>query len=219
MIAIRTFMQNTLVGIGLLFILGCQSQPTSSFEVPTFTKPSENPIIRADSTLTFLCPVQNKLVKWQKADVFNPAAIAKDDKIYLLYRAEDNPAASIGGRTSRIGLAYSEDGIHFIKRPTPILFPDTTEFMQYDYPGGCEDPRIVETKDGMYVLTYTSWNRKTARLTIAFSKDLIYWEKKGLAFQKAYDGKFFYQWSKSGAIVTEMYNGKPIAAKIDGKYR
>ncbi len=203
---------------GLLMILGCNSQTTLPLDFTSFIKPKENPIIKPDSTLTFLCPVENKLVKWQKADVFNPAAIVKEDKVYLLYRCEDNPAASIGGRTSRIGLAYSADGIHFTKFPTPVLFPDSSEFMAYDYPGGCEDPRIVETQDGLYVLTYTSWNTKTARLTIAFSKDLVHWEKKGFAFKKTHNGKFFDHWSKSGSIVTKTIKGKPVAAKMNGKY-
>lgn len=49
-------------------------------------------------------------------------------------------------------------------------------------------------------------------------KDLINWEKKGLAFAKAYDGKFIDQWSKSGSIVTKMEGNKQIAAKLNGKY-
>jgi len=158
------------------------------------------------------------MVQWQKADVFNPAAIVKDDRVYLLYRSEDNPEAMLGGRTSRIGLAYSEDGIHFTKFPEPVLYPDSCDFIQYDYPGGCEDPRIVETEDGLYVLTYTSWNQKTARLSIAFSKDLMHWEKQGPAFASAYDGRFLDYWSKSGSIVTRMDGERPVAAKIDEKY-
>lgn len=195
---------------------GAQSQQNYNFQ--SITKPKENPIISADSSFTFVCPISNKVIKWQKADVFNPAAIVKDNKIYLMVRCEDNSAASLGGRTSRIGLAYSEDGIHFTKYPNPVLYPDSSEMLQYDYPGGCEDPRIVETEDNIYVLTYTSWNQKIARLSIAFSTDLNNWEKKGLAFKKAYNGKFYNAWSKSGSIVTQFVNNKQVVAKIKGKY-
>ena len=208
----------TLISILLLFILSCTNHERSSWESGRFTKPAENPILKADSTFIFNCPVQKKLVQWQKADVFNPAAIVKDGKVYLLFRAEDNKAAAYANRTSRIGLAVSDDGIDFTKMPEPVLFPDTSAFSQYDYPGGCEDPRVVETEDGLYVLAYTSWNNKVARLTIAFSRDLLHWEKKGLAFAKAYNGKYFNSWSKSGSIVTKMVNDKPMAAKIKGKY-
>jgi predicted GH43/DUF377 family glycosyl hydrolase len=115
----------------------------------SFHKPAENPILKADSTLSFIDPIKKALVKWQRADVFNPGAIVKDNKIFLLYRCEDNPAAAIGGRTSRLGLAVSEDGLHFSKFPNPVLFPDNDAFIEYDYPGGCEDPRLVEMDSGL----------------------------------------------------------------------
>lgn len=191
---------------------------TQSWVIAPFVKTQENPIVRADSTLTFFCPVKKKVVKWQRADVFNPAAVVKDNKVYLLTRCEDNPKAGIGGRTSRIGLAVSDDGIHFKNFNKPVLYPDTGEFYKYDYPGGCEDPRIVETEDGRYVLAYTSWNGKVARLSIAFSNDLFHWQKKGPAFAIAYDGKFLNTWSKSGSMVTKMVNNRPVLAKIKGKY-
>jgi predicted GH43/DUF377 family glycosyl hydrolase len=202
----------------LAALCGSSQQQKIDVDISSFYKPAENPIIRADSSYTFTDPVKNQTVRWQRADVFNPAAIVKDNKVYLLIRCEDNPAASLGGRTSRIGLAESEDGIHFKKFPTPVLYPDKDAYKEYDHPGGCEDPRVVETEDGTYVLTYTSWNNKIARLSVAFSKDLFHWEKKGPAFAKAYDGKFLNVWSKSGSIVTKMVNNKPVAAKINGKY-
>ena len=185
----------------LLFLLlaaGCSNHKSGTQDFLSFYKPAENPILKGDSTFTFIDPVKKDTVRWQRADVFNPAAIVRDNKVYLLYRSEDNPAAILGGRTSRIGLASSDDGIHFTKYPTPVLYPDSSEFMQYDYPGGCEDPRIVQTEDSLYVMAYTSWNYKVARLSIAVSKDLIHWEKKGPAFVKANGGKFLDIWSKSG---------------------
>lgn len=202
----------------LMLTASCSTLVSESWQLGEFEKPVENPILIADSTYTFLCPVKKTLVQWQKADVFNPAAIVKDGKVYVLFRAEDNPAAGIGGRTSRIGLAVSEDGIHFEKMKEPVLYPDSSEFMQYDFPGGCEDPRIVETDNGLYILAYTSWNTKLARLSIATSRDLVHWEKKGPAFAKAYNGKFLHIWSKSGSMVTELKDGKLLAAKINGKY-
>ena len=186
--------------------------------INSFTKPNENPVLKADSTYSFTDPITKKSVKWQKADVFNPAAIVRNSKIYLLYRCEDNPAAAIGGRTSRLGLAESEDGLHFKKFPKPVLFPDNSKFSKYDYPGGCEDPRLVQTENGLYVVAYTSWNNKIARLSIAFSHDLFRWEKKGPAFNKNYEEKFLDGWSKSGSILTRVKDGKQVAAKIDGKY-
>lgn len=211
-------MQKPVMYFLFLWLLGCNAGETDRWEFGTFQKPESNPVLSADSSFTFICPVRNEPVQWQKADVFNPAAIVKDGKICVLFRAEDNPEAILGGRTSRIGLATSDDGINFTKHPEPVLYPDSGEFIQYDYPGGCEDPRIVETEDGLYVLAYTSWNHKVARLSIAFSDDLLHWEKQGPAFASAYGGKFLDYWSKSGSMVTRREGDRQVAAEIDGKY-
>ncbi|HAQ20180.1 MAG TPA: hypothetical protein DCR40_13260 [Prolixibacteraceae bacterium] len=193
-----------------------KSKPSWGFS--GFTKPKENPILGADSTKIFFCPVKKAEIKWQRADVFNPAAIVHDGKVYLLTRCEDNPKAHLGGRTSRIGLASSADGIHFEYYPAPVLYPDNDEFAKYDHMGGCEDPRVVKTDEGLFVMLYTSWNYDTPRLSVATSKDLIHWQKKGPAFAKAYNGKFLNMASKSGSIVTRMKNGNQTVAKFNGKF-
>lgn len=190
----------------------------NNWQFTGFEKPATNPLMKADSSFMFFCPVKKQAVQWQKADVFNPAAIVRNNKVYILFRAEDAPGTGIGMRTSRIGIAVSDDGIHFKKNQEPVLYPDSSEFLQYDYPGGCEDPRIVETENGQYVLMYTSWNRDVARLSVASSADLLHWKKHGPAFLNAYNGKYVNTWSKSGSIITKLKAGKFIAAKINGKY-
>lgn len=216
-------MKNILI-IGVLFSTVAfgqtPGQPSTgqTWQLGKFVKPPENPIMQADATYLFNCPIKKELVQWQKADVFNPAAIVRNNKVYVLFRAEDVPGVGIGMRTSRIGLAVSDDGIHFKKNTQPVLYPDSSVFIKYDYPGGCEDPRIVETEKGTYVLLYTSWNRDVARLSVATSSDLLHWKKQGPAFLKAYDGRFLNTWSKSGSVVTQLKNGKFIAAKINGRY-
>src|SRR5688500_2151665 len=69
----------------------------------------------------FLCPVRKQKLKWEAKDVFNPAMVVKDGKVYMLYRAEDSIGKYAG--TSRIGLAESTDGLHFKRYPAPVLFP------------------------------------------------------------------------------------------------
>ncbi len=209
-------MKNILI-VFIVFYSAAFSQ-NNNWQLGKFVKPKTNPVMQADSTFLFNCPIKKTIVQWQKADVFNPAAIVKNDKVYILFRAEDMPNAGIGMRTSRIGIAVSDDGIHFKKNAMPVLYPDSSEFLKYDYPGGCEDPRIVETETGNYILTYTSWNRDVARLSVATSSDLFHWKKQGPAFFKALDGKFLNTWSKSGSIVTKQINNKFVATKVNGKY-
>lgn len=211
----------------LVIITACQGEKRLQSDLPkdTFTpwllgfeKTDTNPIMQADSTFLFTDPLSQKEVQWQKADVFNPGAIVRNDTIFLLFRAEDNPDAILGGRTSRIGLAYSTNGIDFTKYPEPVLFPDQDAFAAWDQPGGVEDPRIVEKPDGTYIMLYTSWNMDVARLSSATSSDLKNWTKQGPVFEDAYEGKFLDTWSKSGSIVTELKDGRLIAKKVNGKY-
>lgn len=48
-----------------------------------------NPVLGPNGTSSFRCPIRKKQVKWEEKDVFNPAAVVKDNMVYLLYRAED----------------------------------------------------------------------------------------------------------------------------------
>ena len=146
-----------------------------------------NPCLVPNEKSSFFCPVRQQHVAWEAKDVFNPAAVVRDGKVWLLYRAEDHLGKYAG--TSRIGLAVSEDGLHFSTRPEPVLFPDEDGFQSFEWEGGCEDPRIVETEEGKYYLYYTSFNGRTALLCCAESTDLIHWKKHGPIFRDALNGK------------------------------
>ena len=177
-----------------------------------------NPVISPVENTKFYCPMTQDYVAWESNDTFNPAATLHDGKIVVLYRAEDKSGVGIGHRTSRLGYATSSDGIHFKREKTPVFYPDNDTQKKLEWPGGCEDPRIAVTAEGLYVMTYTQWNRHIPRLAIATSRNLKDWTKHGPAFAKAYDGKFFNLGCKSGSILTEVVNGKQVIKKIDGKY-
>ncbi len=194
------------------WVLLCISLSTSAqnWQMSGFKKAdSFNPILKPSLEARFLDPVTGKIVGWENKNVLNPTALVLNGLVHLLYRAQD----SVG--TSRIGLAISEDGIHFKKNPEPILFPTNDAFRTFEWPGGIEDPRIVETSDNGYFLTYTSYDGKVARLCGAFSKDLKSWEKIGPLFTSE---KYLNTWSKSGALVSVQNGSKMVAKKIDGLY-
>lgn len=208
-----------LISLAVLPLFGYSQNVLPDWALGDFVRPEKaNPIITPNPSNQFDCPMQDKKIGWEESDVFNPAATVKDGKIYVLYRAEDNSATGIGKRTSRIGLAESEDGIHMKRRKTPVMYPDKDNMKEYEWEGGCEDPRVTMTEDGLYVMAYTSWNRKVARLCIATSHDLVKWEKHGPAFAKAYNGRFKDIFCKSGSMVTTIKDGKQVLTKIDGKY-
>jgi beta-1,2-mannosidase len=205
------------------FLLGGAATPaadeSASWVLGPFLRPPDaKPVLAPDPKSVFDDPIRNTPVRWEALHTFNPAAIIGSEKIEVLYRAEDNTGgAGIGEHTSRLGLAESTDGIHFTKMPEPVFYPSRDSQMEREWPGGTEDPRIVQSLDGLYVLTYTQWNRKIYRIGIATSRDLIHWTKYGPAFAEAGEKyqNFMY---KSGGIVTELEGGEVVAAKIHGKY-
>lgn len=197
--------------------LGAQS---GSWMLGPFEKPREaNPVLTPRSTSTFRSPVSDSTVRWEEYATFNPAAVVRRGKVMVLYRAEDSSGDKrIGGHTSRLGLAESTDGLRFTRRDAPVLYPDRDAQQTNEWPGGVEDPRLVETEDGTYVLTYTQWNRDVPRLAIATSPDLLTWTKHGPAFAAAEGGKYLRAETKSGAIVSRVVGDRLVATRVNGKY-
>ena len=199
---------------------GLSAQNSIPWVIGPFTRPAKgNPVISPDPASKFQDPILNAPVQWEALHTFNPAAIVRHGKVYVLYRAEDNSGAmEIGGHTSRLGLAESGDGIHFKRAGEPVFYPADDDQKAREWPGGVEDPRIVELDDGTYILTYTQWNRKTYSVGIASSRDLRHWTKHGPAFLTALNGKYADLKYKSAGIVTHLKDGRLIAAKIAGRY-
>ncbi len=164
-------------------LVSCLSaQPTPSLS--NWHRVSETPILSPEGS------------EWESAGTFNPTVVLYRGKFVMLYRAQDHAG------TSRIGYAESTDGIHFHRRPQPVLLPEA----EYEKNGGVEDPRLVKF-GGTYYLTYTGYNKTDAQLCLAKSKDLIHWKRLGVILP-AYKGKWNVGWTKSGAIVPEKINGK-----------
>lgn len=198
---------------------------TNNWQLTGFVKvDSINPILKPTTDLIFHCPLQNIETKWAERNVLNPAAVVRNDTVFLFFRAQD-----MNG-TSRIGMAVSADGLHFTNSAAPAFYPDKDSMKVYEWDhkrdstggalcktcfDGTEDPRIVESVDGRYIITYTAYDGKTARLAIASSKDLRTWTKHGLVLSSE---KYKDQWSKSGAIVVKQTGNKIQAVKINGKY-
>jgi predicted GH43/DUF377 family glycosyl hydrolase len=195
-------------------------EPKESWLLGPFLRPPVgNPIIVPRKNSVFNDPLRHAPIRWEALHTFNPGAVVRNGKIYLLYRAEDDTGKMvIGGHTSRVGLAESEDGIHFRRDPEPVLYPANDNQKSREWEGGCEDPRIVEAPNSTYVLTYTQWNGKTWDAAVATSTDLRRWMKHGPIFAKAVGGKYQNLRYKSAGIVTTLTGDRLIATEIGGKY-
>lgn len=207
-----------IVVIQLFVISGCNTGKKKSdnvFLIPFIKKLDVNPVLQPRISTRFWDPVRKDSVAWEAKDVFNPAAVVRHDTLFLLYRAEDSIGKYNG--TSRIGLAYSLDGYHFVRRDKPVLYPAEDAFLKYEWEGGCEDPRVVQDDSGTYYMTYTAYDGDKARLFVATSGDLVNWTKHGSVFQKAGE-EYVNMWSKSGSIISRELKGSMEATKVNGLY-
>jgi predicted GH43/DUF377 family glycosyl hydrolase len=231
-------MKTYLLFIVAISLISCSKSPskeiksnetTAAWAFPYFEKvDSLNPILKPSADLSFIDPITGTKVQWEERNVLNPTAVVRNDTVFLLYRAQDLQG------TSRIGMAVSTDGLTFTKLPEPVFFPDNdamksmewnyqkdgsekenSEDCYFCYFDGVEDPRIVQNEAGEYFMTYTSYDGKTARLSIASSKDLRNWTKHGLVLK---DSSYRDSWSKAGAIIAKKQGNYMVATKIDGKY-
>jgi predicted GH43/DUF377 family glycosyl hydrolase len=126
-----------------------------------------------------LAPVKEH--PWESKMVFNPAAVLKDNKVHIIYRARgEDKIHDIP--ISRLGYAIlKNDGVTIEKRfEKPIVEPE-----KWYEPAGCEDPRITEI-DGKYYLLYTAYlghktpplyEEETTNVAMAVSNDLLHWKK------------------------------------------
>ncbi len=129
--------------------------------------------IEALQSETALVPQGNA---WEAQSVSAPAALVKQDTLFLFYTAEDRVRLGSLRGTARIGLAFSVDGVNFTRLEEPVLAPS----LDYETPGGCKNPSVVSA-DEIYYMTYLASDGKTTRLALATSKDLRHWKKHGLA--------------------------------------
>lgn len=137
---------------------------------------------------------------WERAAVFNAAAIYDNGLFHLLYRATDIGChPRYGEYVSSIGYAVSEDGIHFMKLDQPVLAPGAVPQERR----GCEDARLVKIGD-TYHLTYTGFGGRFEgdyRICRATSRNLITWERHGVVLDEP---------NKNGALFPEKIGGRYV---------
>jgi predicted GH43/DUF377 family glycosyl hydrolase len=189
--------------------------PLPAWAMGPFVK-QEKPVLSPTPDATFPCPIEGTAVRWERQNVYNPAAVVRDGKVYLLYRADDGPKQTAWGRTCRIGLAWSEDGRRFTRLGRPVLYPDNDECKPYEWEGGCEDLHIIEGEDGTYYMNYTAWTGHRDAMLVASSKDLVHWRKHGPAFAKPAPDRVWR--TRSGVVLGRREGERMVATKVGGKY-
>ena len=153
---------------------------------------------------------------WEAKLVYNPAAIRIDGVTYIIYRTLGND------NISRLGLAWSRDGINIDGRLNyPIFTPDTeyeldeTEVLKNRdrEKGGCEDPRLTLIDDRIY-MTYSAYSNV---LQIAMASIKI---QDFIKIPNTPKSEIKKKWIKYGPLFSNVYDRNAVLfpEKIDGKY-
>ncbi len=177
-------------------------------KIKILKKHHKNPIISPETIIG---------KEWMSKGTFNPAAIFLKDKIHLLFRAIGSDGLS------RIGYSESTDGLHFdeiypkpvfslkyshmgdekmVKRYDPVIYPSGGSW------GGCEDPRMVNIDDTIYVTfnAFDTWDNIRVGLITISKKDFL--------------NKKWYKWSTPKLISAKGRNKNWVLfpEKIKGKF-
>ena len=121
--------------------------------------------------------------------VHNGSIIVRDNRFYYIYRGERPIDISIDSEIDYIcdiGLATSEDGVHFTKDTAYSPFFRTGEDCRYSY----EDVNLVEY-EGTYYLFCNQWDwertqdHRVSGIFLATSNDLRHWHKHGIVLPNA----------------------------------
>lgn len=139
--------------------------------------------------------------------VFNCAAVLKDKKVHLFYRARGENEIN-GILVSCIGHAVlKNDGVTLEKRDNHPIFEPKESYEA----AGCEDPRITFI-DGKYYMLYTAYFGRIApkeyekekyNIAMASTKDFINWKRHGIILPE---------------VKTPEKNGVLFPRKINGNY-
>ena len=150
---------------------------------------------------------------WEAGRIFNLSLIEQNDALFAFYRATPDDRID---QDSRIGLAWSEDGMEFRRHTeNPILEP-TEAYEQR----GCEDPKVYKHDDEFFLFYNCVWEsegfwgdhgQSRCNICLATSQDLFHWEKHGQIVPATLTNG----WAK-GAVIPHDPQGRPV--KIDGQY-
>lgn len=126
--------------------------------------------IHWDAPITVLPPLPGST--WEADEVNRPVVICHEGQYMMWYSGQMAPYLEHG--RSVIGLAVSEDGIHWTRRAEPVMEPDQ-EWEQH----AIMCPHVnYDEEDGMFKMWYSGGcNHEPDAIGYAASKDGIHWEK------------------------------------------
>jgi predicted GH43/DUF377 family glycosyl hydrolase len=145
--------------------------------------------------------------------VHNGAVVRHDGKFYYVYRGERPIDVRLDSHIDYIcdiGIASSDDGIHFTKDDAHSPLFRSGEYRRFSY----EDVCLVR-HEGTYYLFCNQWlwgdqqNTKQNGTFLATSTDLLHWQRRGIVFPRAA------RIHRNGVVVQDGDNN---AVRVNGKF-
>ena len=132
--------------------------------------------------------ISKDLIKWaylpialapdqdfDKDGCFSGSAIEKDDKLYLMYTGHVHTGPNIKEDYKQLQcLAYSQDGIDFIKLKNPVI--DSYQVPENSSKKDIRDPKTYKVGDYYYTFLGSNDNCENGQVLMYKSSDLINWE-------------------------------------------
>lgn len=149
-------------------------------------------------------PVQGPILEpianhdWESHYVLNAAAVRLEGAVYIVYRAFGKD------EISRLGLAWTKDGVHIDGRlDHPIFEPSNSAESS-----GCEDPRITLIGDKLFML-YTAYDGRIGQIAMASIDVLAFLERRFDRFERLGLG-FPGLANKDAVLYPEKFDGRYV---------
>ncbi len=183
-------------------------------------------VMPGESDKTFYDPLIRREVKWEQ-DVYCPTGSIYQGRVVCIYRAYGDD------EQWRMGIAWSDDGVHFERGDQPVfhakpedeflgaLRDDKTMSISYG------DSRLVASEDGTYTLLFNYFRHAVApdqELAVATTRDMVNWTVHGRIFARVADRDMDVIPEKAPwrfphpAVVTRLKGNRFVATRINGKY-
>jgi beta-1,2-mannosidase len=184
-------------------------------------------VMPGESKKTFRDPITKRGVKWEQ-DVYCPTFTVIDRRLFCVYRAFGDDDVW------RLGLAWSDDGLHFTRSDKPVLVAQPEDAF-LDVLGDAKqkgvsygDPHVVADRDGNFYLyfnfLYFGNTTNDQQLAVATSRDMRDWKARGRIFaaeaprDKAVIPERAPWRLPVATVVSRLEGDRFVATKIGGKY-
>ncbi len=138
--------------------------------------------------------------------VLNPAIVrGPDSALYIFARIV------AAGNYSRIGMGevqFDTQGVPTSVKRIGYALEPSESWERNTHTSGCEDPRITFVEPlGIYVMTYTAYGPLGPRIALAYSKDVLTWQRIGpiqFAFMPSYRVDFNLYSNKDAYLFPQL---------------